>query len=105
MDAHVRRLEIYGSGRVGVQVAPDAPGETPAQTDRWISSLRRPLGPCRTASNKAETPAPAPVAPGPQPSDKEDVLGQLKSLGELRDAGVVTPEEFEAKKADLLKRL
>ena len=32
MDAHVRRLEIYGSGRVGVQVAPDAPGETPAQT-------------------------------------------------------------------------
>ncbi|WP_246458932.1 SHOCT domain-containing protein [Streptomyces himalayensis] len=29
----------------------------------------------------------------------------LRQLGELRDAGIVTPEEFEAKKADLLRRL
>lgn len=34
-----------------------------------------------------------------------DVMAQLRELGELRDAGVVTPEEFEAKKAELLKRL
>ena len=34
-----------------------------------------------------------------------DVLETLKKLGELRDAGVVTPEEFEAKKTELLARL
>ncbi|HEX9774469.1 MAG TPA: PH domain-containing protein [Actinomycetota bacterium] len=44
----------------------------------------------------------APAASGEQGSD---IMDQLKKLGELRDAGVLTPEEFEAKKADLLKRL
>jgi len=34
-----------------------------------------------------------------------DPLTQLRELGELRDAGVVTTEEFEAKKAALLERL
>lgn len=33
------------------------------------------------------------------------ITDQLKKLGELRDAGVLTPEEFEAKKAQLLARL
>jgi hypothetical protein len=32
-------------------------------------------------------------------------LEQLRKLGELRDAGVVTAEEFEAKKAELLGRV
>ena len=36
---------------------------------------------------------------------KEDVLDQLKKLAELRDAGVLSEEEFSAKKADLLARL
>jgi hypothetical protein len=34
-----------------------------------------------------------------------DALAQLKQLGELHDAGVLTNEEFETKKAELLKRL
>jgi len=34
-----------------------------------------------------------------------DPMAQLKQLGELRDAGVVTPEEFEAKKAEILRRI
>jgi hypothetical protein len=32
-------------------------------------------------------------------------LEQLKKLGELRDAGVITPEEFQEKKKDLLGRV
>jgi hypothetical protein len=36
---------------------------------------------------------------------RADPIEQLRRLGELRDAGVVTPEEFEAKKAELLGRL
>lgn len=43
------------------------------------------------------TPAAAPVSADP--------MEQLKKLGELRAAGVVSDEEFEAKKADLLGRM
>ena len=34
-----------------------------------------------------------------------DPIEQLRRLGELRDAGIVTEEEFAAKKAEVLKRL
>lgn len=34
-----------------------------------------------------------------------DAIEQIRRLGELREAGLVTPEEFEAKKAELLSRL
>jgi hypothetical protein len=33
------------------------------------------------------------------------VFDQIRRLGELRDAGLITPDEFEAKKVDLLSRL
>jgi hypothetical protein len=29
----------------------------------------------------------------------------LTKLGQLRDAGVISPAEFEAKKADILRRM
>jgi hypothetical protein len=35
----------------------------------------------------------------------QDVLDQLRKLGELRDAGVISVQEFEAKKVELLGRL
>jgi hypothetical protein len=35
----------------------------------------------------------------------EDVPGKLRDLAQLRDEGVLTPEEFESKKAELLGRL
>lgn len=34
-----------------------------------------------------------------------DVADQLRKLGELRDAGVLTAEEFDAKKTELLARM
>jgi hypothetical protein len=54
--------------------------------------------------NAGQAPAapPAPAAPA-QPA--QDPIEQLRRLGELRDAGIVTPEEFAAKKAELLGRL
>lgn len=33
-----------------------------------------------------------------------DIPDQIRKLGELRDSGVVTAEEFEVKKAELLAR-
>jgi uncharacterized membrane protein YeaQ/YmgE (transglycosylase-associated protein family) len=38
-----------------------------------------------------------------QPHD--EVMDQIRKLGELRDEGILTEEEFQAKKAELLSRL
>jgi len=55
-------------------------------------------------------PAPAPApAPAPQPvtaaAQTQDPVAMLKQLGELKDAGVLTEDEFQAKKADLLRQI
>ena len=47
----------------------------------------------------AEAAAPPPAAPA---ASTDDVIAQLKQLGELRDAGVLTDEEFFAQKAKIL---
>lgn len=49
--------------------------------------------------------APQHAAPAVTAPAAPDVIEQLRQLGQLRDAGVVTPEEFEAKKTELLARL
>jgi hypothetical protein len=49
--------------------------------------------------------APAPQPAAPQPAAQNPIFAQLKSLGELRDSGVLSPEEFETKKAELLARV
>ena len=41
-------------------------------------------------------------APPPAAAGGDDTLEQLKQLGELRDKGVLTEEEFAAQKAKLL---
>ena len=47
--------------------------------------------------------APAAVAAtGVKP---EDVMATLEKLGELKSKGILTQEEFDAKKAELLKKL
>jgi hypothetical protein len=52
----------------------------------------------------APAPAPAAVADDPRMSG-DDVAEAVQRLAELRDKGLVTPEEFEAKKQELLGRL
>ncbi len=42
------------------------------------------------------------AAPGTRHMLTDEVVDQLKKLAELRDAGVLTEEEFAAKKAKLL---
>jgi membrane protease subunit (stomatin/prohibitin family) len=46
-----------------------------------------------------------PPGPAAAPESREQILGTLKQLGELKAAGVLTDAEFEAKKKDLLARL
>lgn len=53
------------------------------------------------AAAQQPVPAPAAGAAAAQP----DVPDQIRKLGELRDAGLLTAAEFESKKADLLARM
>ena len=61
----------------------------------------------RQAVAQAESPSqpapPAPAAAPPPPqSEQADYIQQLKDLAQLRDAGIITEDEFEAKKKQLL---
>ena len=50
------------------------------------------------------TGSPGTTGVGPDGRD-QDPVEQIRKLGELRDQGILTDEEFNAKKADLLKRI
>lgn len=59
---------------------------------------------------EAAQPAPSPPPPSPAPataapSTSASVADQLRQLNELKEQGLITEEEFNAKKAELLKRL
>ena len=56
-------------------------------------------------SQQMAAPQPAPVANTAAPDNHEDVFSALDRLGNLRDRGIVTEEEFLAKKRELLARL
>jgi Bacterial PH domain/Short C-terminal domain len=53
--------------------------------------------------------APEPLAPAAAPlaqdMSRDEAFAALRQLGELRDAEIITPEEFEAKKKELLGRI
>ncbi|MEU6015985.1 DUF4429 domain-containing protein [Streptomyces sp. NPDC047515] len=60
------------------------------------------------AARPAEIPAPAgPATPAPAPTvdDHDALLRRLRELGELRQAGILTDDEFTAAKQAVLKRL
>jgi hypothetical protein len=46
--------------------------------------------------------APAPVAAAAAPGGEDSLIDQLKQLGELKEQGILTEEEFAAQKAKLL---
>jgi hypothetical protein len=52
---------------------------------------------------QAAPPPPPPAAPAPPtPAGGDDLVAQLKQLGDLKTSGVLSDEEFEAAKAKLL---
>jgi len=51
----------------------------------------------RYAAEEQEAAAPAPAA-APEP----EYMAELEQLAQLRDQGILTPEEFEAKKKQIL---
>jgi hypothetical protein len=62
-------------------------------------AMAAPAGPEPGASS------PAPAAPAHREMTSEEITGALGDLADLRDRGAISPEEYEAKKQDLLARL
>lgn len=72
--------------------------QTPAQPAATYSYVPQPQPP--------STPTPqTPPTPASSGGEASAIMEQIKQLGSLRDAGVLTTEEFETKKAELLKRI
>jgi Short C-terminal domain len=70
------------------------------QLNRWSDQA----APDDAQYEQQPPPAPYSEAPAaPAPATEGDMLAQLKQLGELRDAGILTDEEFAAQKAKILE--
>ena len=57
------------------------------------------------AQPQKETPNNANAANASKAQTREEIMDTLKSLGELKASGVLTEEEFDTKKKELLSRL
>jgi membrane protein YdbS with pleckstrin-like domain len=65
--------------------------------------------PMQADAPRPELPAPAPALavppPAPERSPGDQLAATLESLAGLRDRGLITPEEYDAKKRELLERM
>lgn len=66
------------------------------QANRWSDQADA------AAYQEQQQMAPPPPPPPPAGAGTDDMLSQLKELGELKDAGVLSEAEFEVQKAKIL---
>ncbi len=95
-DRQLALLDSYLSSDRGLQEARKAAGAalpTPA-----------PTAPAPTPASPATTPTAA-LPPIPAPASGHSIPDQIRKLGELKDQGLLTEEEFASKKKELLDRL
>ena len=72
------------------------------QQSRWAAQDQAAAA---SATPLAYAAQPAPPAPAAAPLENaNEMLAQLKQLGELRDTGVLTDDEFQTQKARILAR-
>lgn len=77
----------------------------------FLSKLTSPQAFVSAFTNQSSVPATpsavtiAPAVSSPSSLSENPVFEQLKQLGNLRDAGILTSDEFDRKKAELLARL
>ncbi len=63
------------------------------------------IPPARPAGSSPVVSTITSAGPGADAGSAGDIAGRLRKLDELRDTGLLTEEEFEAKKAELLREL
>jgi hypothetical protein len=54
------------------------------------------------AQQAAAQPVAPPVAAGPTPGSMDDQMAQIQKLAQMKDQGLITDEEFQAKKKQIL---
>ena len=101
---------VFQLGMAGMPVQESAYWGKGKQDDAWktpntlpiakrqVAEFQRVAGIVRERMTAAHAPAATPASPA-------DPMQQLRQLGELRDAGVLTAEEFESKKQEILRRV
>jgi PH (Pleckstrin Homology) domain-containing protein/putative oligomerization/nucleic acid binding protein len=102
---HELELELSGSRPLPsppLRVAPAEASPSPSSSDLPAGATVAPAG-AATMSSATGAPSAA-TASSPQMS-ADEVTRTLASLADLHDRGAISTEEYEAKKADLLRRL
>jgi hypothetical protein len=97
-QAHAAELAQHGYRPVAQSWGEGRPGVARVLAIGDAATAIRPKG-FLSVTYELRLAQPAATPPAPDP------IEQLRKLGELRDLGVVTPAEFDAKKAELLARL
>lgn len=117
---------MLGYGDLRILTSSGAAGQDKFQTVKGAAALRTAIQEQKAGEIRAAAPpaAPAPVAaapmappaqvaspaspvaptPAPAPS-AEDSAATLARLADMRDQGLITAEDFEAKKAEILRRM
>jgi hypothetical protein len=72
---------------------------TMARMERRRSFVQSQLG---TRQDFGRQEQPAEAAPAPTASSEPEYMGELERLSQLRDQGIITNDDFEAKKKQLL---
>lgn len=87
---------------------PPSPPFRATESAMAAAQSARPPAPPPSAPAPASPPSSVTSAPTPAPSaraDAAEITQTLSRLADLRDRGAITPEEYQAKKAELLGRL
>ena len=75
---------------------------TMARMQRRRSFVQSRLGTKEDFSSREEPAEAAAAAPAPAEAPEPEYVGELERLSQLRDQGIITNEDFEAKKKQLL---
>ncbi len=95
------RMQAPGAAPAMQRAEPMAPR---AGSDRVAQVPMEGSAAASAPATPAATPPPA-APPAEPPSVADQLTATLESLAALRDRGLITPEEYEAKKRDLLERM
>jgi hypothetical protein len=78
---------------------------TPVMTPVAASADGGAMSVASAPASAAAPAAPAPAAPAKRELSTDEITSALADLADLRDRGAISPEDYEAKKQDLLARL
>jgi membrane protease subunit (stomatin/prohibitin family) len=97
--------EGIGSGGGGVAGDAMGLGAGLALGQTMAQQLQQSLAGANQAAAQGTAQPAAPIQPQPVSASADEVLLLLEKLGDLKAKGILTDEEFQAKKAELLKKL